>query len=176
MTAVPVTRTYVAGEIVLDTHFNINIRDPLNFLLTPPLMRLRQTVAQTLTTGVFAAVTYTTEDLDSSGMHSNVTNTSRATAVYPGWYGGWGGPAFATNTTGRRIGIWSVNAALVNGTRSTTVPISGNSTCLLMRPSLVFLNVTDYLEQSVFQDSGGNLATSTISDEQSSFDLGWGSN
>src|SRR5512138_1061185 len=59
MTAVPVTRTFVAGEVVLASYFNTNINGPINFLLAPPLLRCRQTTLQTLTTGVVAALTFT---------------------------------------------------------------------------------------------------------------------
>lgn len=176
MTAVPVTRTFVAGEVVLASYFNTNINGPINFLLAPPLLRCRQTTLQTLTTGVVAALTFTTEDIDSSGMHSTSSNTSRATAVYPGWYQASGGVCYASNATGLRLAEYGVNATGLNGSRVLLNTISGSVCSVPGRTEMAFLNVNDYIEEFAYQTSGGNLNTSVTSQEQSSFNVMFVSN
>lgn len=176
MTAVPVTRTFVAGEVVLASYFNTNINGPINFLLAKPIVRLRQTTLQTITTSTLTALTYTTEDVDSSGMHSTVSNTSRCTAVYPGWYQQSGAFCFVANATGVRLADIGVNAAGLNGSRTTYPTISGVVVSCPTRTMKAFLNVTDYMEQFVFQSSGGNLNTNVAGTEMSSFDMEWVSN
>lgn len=177
MTAVPVTRTFVAGEVVLASYFNTNINGPINFLLSPPLLEMRQTSAQTFTTGVSAAITCTTEDVDSSGMHSTSTNTSRATAVYPGWYQCGGGNSFVNNATGSRGNFWVVNATSVNGSVTVLPTVAGGISWRgPARSKLIFLNVGDYLEMWGFQNSGGNLAADVTTAEQPNVSVIWNSN
>jgi hypothetical protein len=176
MTAVPVTRTFVAGEVVLASYFNTNINGPINFLLAPPLLRCRQTTLQTLTNATLTAITFTTEDVDSSGMHSNVTNTSRATAVYPGWYRHGGAVGFAANATGNRLVEIAVNGTSKDGTRTSSIGFATNAPCIGVRNDPVFLNVNDYAEIFGFQSSGGNLNTAVTAQEQSSFSMQWASN
>jgi hypothetical protein len=176
MTAVPVTRTFVAGEIVLASHFNLNLRDPINFLLSPPLCQARQSTLQTLTTSTFASITMTSEDVDSSGMHSTVTNTSRCTAVYPGWYRWAGAACFAANATGNRATKWLVNGAILNIGQAVTDAIATNVQTTPAVTLLAYLNVGDYIELQAWQSSGGNLNTSVTAGEQSYVSGDWRSN
>ena len=160
MTAVPATRTFVAGEVVLASYFNTNIRDVLNFLVAPPIFELDQATGQTLTTAVAAAVTFTNEVVDNSGMHSTSSNTSRATAVYPGYYQYWGGTGFAANATNQRLNWFKKNGTDINGTLIEVNTTTGGAVCCIgTRTRTTFLNVGDYLELFAFQNSGGNLGT-----------------
>lgn len=176
MTAVPVTRTFVAGEVVTAAHFNTNINGPLLFLLAPPILELRQTVSQNLTTSTATAITFTTEDVDSSGMHSTVSNTSRATAVYPGWYRSSGACEVAANATGDRFSWWSVNGTDNNGSVGFLAGDATAATPTFARTKSIFLNSGDYLELISFQSSGGTLATTVSTRDQSSFSMLWVSN
>jgi hypothetical protein len=54
--------------------------------LTKPLCRLVQSVAQSLTNNVAAALSFTTEDIDTHGFHDNVTNNTRITPSVAGYY------------------------------------------------------------------------------------------
>lgn len=178
MAVVPSTRTWVAGEVVTASHFNSNIRDVLLYLLSPPIMELRQTSAQTIGTGgSFAAFTFTTEDFDSSGMHSNSVNTSRATAVYPGYYLHHGATAYGPNGTGSRGSRWAVNGTEVNSSEIMlpTVGASFNH-CNPARGRFLFLNVGDYSELLGWQTSGGNLNTPAGAQAGASFGMIWESN
>lgn len=178
MTAVPVTRTWTAGEVVSATEMNNNLTLVLNFLLTPPLCQVRNSVAQSYTSGSFAVQLFDTEDVDSSGMHSTVTNTSRMTAVYPGWYRASGSISFTGNATGRRGGRWLVNGVPVNAgaAYNATVSTAASAAEVPFRTLDAFLNVGDYLEIAGFQDSGGNLSTLTPAGDQPSATAKWESN
>jgi len=140
------------------------LTDTLNFLLYPPIFRGIQTVAQTLTTGVWGTITLDTETVDqadgaASTQHSNVTNNSRFTAAYAGWYQVSGTVAFAGSATGRRGVRYAVNGAAVAGT---AVLIAAGVATGIATPGsaeLLFLNIGDYVEMQAFQDTGVNLNT-----------------
>lgn len=177
MAAVPATRTWVAGEVVTASLLNTYLRDVLNWLLAPAILRVRQTVSQNLTSGTAAVVTFDTEDVDSTGMHSTVSQTSRATAVYPGWMRTGGGICVAANATNARAALWSVNGTNLNGGDAQIQASSSGITAVPARSILVYLNVGDYLEEKAFQNSGTSpLATGVSSSNQSSMDLTWESN
>lgn len=174
MTAIPATRTWTAGEVVTDTMFNSTIRDVCNFLLAPPIFRARQTVAQSIVTSTNTALTFTTEDVDSAGGHSTSVNTSRYTAVYPGWYVPSGGPCFETNATGIRLVDWGKNGTAIDGCRDLRPAVSGFVHSQGARVEKMFLNVGDYAEMIVLHTKGTNLLTSVAAGpEQPSFNMNW---
>lgn len=177
MATVPVTRTWVAGEVVTAPHFNDNIRDVLLYLLARPIFQGRQTSAQSIPDNTVTAVTFNAEDVDSAGGHSTSTNTSRYTAVYPGWYRASPAASFAANATGARALEVSRNGTLINGSGVIVPAMTGGiSHRMAGRTIMSFLNVGDYLETSVFQNSGGALNTAVGGVEQSTFCVSWESN
>lgn len=172
MAAVPSLPTIGVG--VLPSSQMSQIVDAVNFLLNPPILRLRQTVAQNITTGGSTQpVTFTVEDVDSANMHDNTTNPSRATAAYPGWYRLGGGISWTANATNRRNLGWAINGAAVNGSDTSIQGFAGLSNRQDARSILVFLNVGDYVELMAFQDSGITLATDVTTTAQPSMDLTW---
>lgn len=178
MTAVPTTLTAVAGAVLTASQWNANNRDVDNWLLAPAILEIRQTVAQAVSSASTpaTAMTCTTEDVDSTGMHSTSSNTSRCTAVYAGWYRVGGGCAFAANATGSRGCDWAVNGSAVNGSFA-WLPTNGSGFCATpARSKLLFLNVGDYAELLLAQTSGGSLNTSVISNEQGNISMSWVSN
>lgn len=177
MATVPVTRTWVAGEVVTAGYMNNNISAVLGWLLAPAILRVRQTVSQNLTSGSAAAITFTTEDVDTTGMHSTVSNTSRATAVYPGWMRTGGAVCIGSNATNARVTQWAVNGTNLDGGDTQIMASSSGVTIVPARSMLVYLNVGDYLELKGFQNSGTSpLATGVSGSNQSSMDLTWESN
>ena len=181
MPVVPGSHT-VTGTVATTSEMNSFFRDPINFLLAPPIAELRQTVAQSLTNATFTAITFDTEDVDKdvsgAGGHSTSVNTSRFTAVYPGWYQVSGGVGFANNLTNVRITHIRVNGTTLNGSRQLmTAANSGiNATMVPVRTKHVFLNVNDYVEVWAFQDSGGALNTDVNAETQSTMTVRWVSN
>src|SRR4249919_55753 len=100
MTALPVVPDITTG--VSDTSKFAQLMAVVNFLMAPPRVQVRQTVAQSLTSGVFSAITFTTEDWDldptgTSTQHDTGANTSRFTAIYPGKYEFSGAVGFAAS-------------------------------------------------------------------------------
>lgn len=178
MTAVPTTLTAVAGAVLTASQWNTNNRDVENWLLAPAILRARQTVSQNITSGgAGTAITFDSEDVDSTGMHSTSSNTSRATAVYPGWYWVGGNWCLAQNATGVRQASWNVNGSAQNGAGSGQAGGgAGIDARLVAGTSLFFLNVGDYLELISFQNSGSTLATQVSGSQQATMSLHWESN
>ena len=176
MTATPTIHVFVAGEVA--TAANINLYGTaINWRMAPPIMQIRQTAAQSLASGTQTALLFDTEDVDSSNMHSTVTNTSRATAVYPGWYRFCGGLPVATGATGRRgIRFMTLGTTVVPGSPVMYFPASAGQTEIASRTVLIFLNVTDYVEAQGFQDNGGALNTVVAAPDQASMTAEWVSN
>ena len=175
MSTVPSQRTWVAGEVVTASELNANVRDAINFVITPPMAILRQTVAQTIAFNSWASITFDTEDLDRDNGHSTVTNTSRYTCQTQGYYLCSGMVAFASNATGRRLTHWTVNGTALNASRSEsqtiTVTSATDAVNAVTRP--IFMNVGDYLELQGWQDTGGNLNTSASGEETSAMFVRW---
>lgn len=175
MPVVPTPPT-IYDAVTASSTFN-QFRDAIRFLQDPPLAYLRQTVAQSLTSGAFVAVNFDAEDFDSDvdnvGGHSTSVDTSRFTARYAGWYQLGGGPGFSANATGVRLSYWAVNTAVVNGSEVLVPTTSGFSHCHGSRVIPVYLDINDFVELYVFQNSGGALNTSVTAQEQSSAYIKW---
>ena len=149
------------------------ILDQISFLTSPPRCQLRQTTLQTLTTGVFAPVTFTTEDEDNYNGHSTATNTSRYTAVVAGWYQCSGKVGFAGNATGQRVIGWYVDGTL-DGSQVTYDVDSASTVQLPAQSKLIFLGIGNYVEIHAFQSSGGNLNTDVaFQSVQSTMTVAW---
>lgn len=145
------------------------ILDQIVFLSQPPIAVLRQTGAQSLSTGAGTAITFDAEDIDTHGGHSTVTNTSRYTAQIAGWYQLSGGVSITGSATNRRACWWTKNGSDIAGSEATVS--AGDDTGTLTVPArtiLVLLAVADYVELKGFQDSGGSLNTVVTSAAQPS--------
>ncbi|MES2211025.1 MAG: hypothetical protein V4515_12735 [Chloroflexota bacterium] len=158
----PFTQTWTDG-VSSSSEMNNYVRDPLNFLLRPPMAELRQIVAQTLTTGVAAALTFTASDVDQDYLggtgHSNSVNTSRYTANFSGWYQVSGQASYVANATGRRGALWAVNGTPIASGQLIGPATAASDIEFGARVKFVYLNAGDYAELLGFQESGGNLAT-----------------
>lgn len=177
MATVPVTRAWVAGEVVTAAYMNNNITSVLGWLLAPAIVQARQTVAVSVANaGTGTLMTYTAEDVDSTGMHSTAVNTSRLTAVYPGWYMGFASIGWSPNAAGRRGGVWTVNATGFNGANTFLFAGVASTLSVPLKTVMAFLNVGDYLEVKGYQDSGGALSTAITAGEQSLLSAYWMSN
>lgn len=162
MATVPTTHTVVDG-LATSSEMNSYFRDPIAFLMKPPIFRLRQTVVQSLTSGVWTAVTFTTEDVDTDvdgvGGHDNAVNTSRYTARYAGWYEVSFMANIAASAAGQRGGRVAVNGTAITGSESFIDATAAGGIELPASTALVFLNVGDYVEAQALQSSGGAINT-----------------
>lgn len=171
MTAVPTAPTFVDG-LTSASQWN-QVRDSINFALNPPIAKLRQATAQSIPNNTFTTLTFDAEDLDSVDGHDLVTNNSRYTAVYPGWHMISGGCTFAANATGRRLVRPQVNGTAVSGSLA-GMPGNASIIGLTTRTMPVYLNVGDYVEMGVYQDSGAALNTFVTNTEyQPSMAVQW---
>lgn len=126
-----------------------------------PLGRVVQSVAQTLTDAVFAAVTFTAavDEIDTHNFHDPTTNPSRVTPTRAGYYRFTGTVWMATATTPVRTsiqfrksgtGVAPTQEDAFNGRQHSTPTV----TCVQ-----AMNGTTDYMELWAFQDSAGNINT-----------------
>lgn len=168
----PSPRTFGVSEI--ETAGNLNsLRDAVTFALNPPLVRVSQTSVQTLTTNVWTAISMDTTVVDTYGMHSNVTNNTRATAIVTGWYWTSGAVAFAASATGTRGARLAVNGNVIAGSAQFGPPSASGSFATVTTSLPLFLNAGDYVELQGVQNSGGNLNTLSATDLDSTLALLW---
>lgn len=131
--------------------------------------RVKNSGAQTLTTATVTALTFDTETIDTDGIHSTSSNTSRLTPTTPGQYRIAGCVGFASNATGfRSVGI------RLNGTTFLAVhsqpAVNGDVTNINVSTTYN-LAVGDYIELTAYQNSGGNLDTVVLGDATPVFSM-----
>lgn len=158
MATIPSFITFSAGSILTAAQIN-NFSTAGNFFLSWPVAELRQTIAQSLTTGSGIAILFDTEDIDTDNGHSTVTNTSRYTPQTQGRLQYSGGIGYATNATGSRFAFWTINGAAINGGMAVTGSVGGVYRILAPTASSFFNGTTDFLELFGLQSSGGALST-----------------
>jgi hypothetical protein len=162
---VPTSHTFTDG-VKSSSEDNTYIRDPIAFLQRPPLAELRQTAAQLIANTTYVAVSFDAEDVDTDvdniGGHDNVTNNSRYTARYAGWYQVSGVIGYVANATGRRLAAWAVNGTNVNAGQ-VAINNTGAATDVevVARKKHLYLNVGDYLQLMAYQESGIALNTAS---------------
>lgn len=157
---VPNPATAVAGVDISAAYWNAQVRDSLNYLLTPPFARIYQHTPQTgLAASTWYPMNMDVTVVDAYGGHSNVTNNSRYTAQAQGWYevsGGAAGYAGAANF--QLQSVIDVNGVAQPGTHGQfTTSISGGVVWAPIEPTPIFLNVGDYVQ--IF--ANGSLAWQT---------------
>jgi hypothetical protein len=151
--------TWTASHVVTAAELNTGVRDNLNFLHTFSGVYGYKAADQTLTTAVEAAMVMDTESYDTDAYHDNATTNTRFTIPtgFDGYYLLGAMVDFAGNATGVRrlslrlngateLALAQVSAAGATVTRMGTVSL------------ITHLAAADYVEATVFQNSGGNLA------------------
>jgi len=176
MTAVPTLPSATTG--VYTSSQLSQIITAVSFAMNPPIARLRQTVSQNLTDSAGAPITFDTEEFDlfptgGAKGHSTSVNTSRYTAVFPGYYQVSGGVSFASNATGVRVVRFLVVGATLTDSDVLLAPVTGNTTRVPTRTHQIYLNTNEYVELQATQTSGGTLATAVGTGEQSSMNVRW---
>lgn len=180
MTSVPSPGTGFGVGVVDGSDLNNLVVDPLLFLLKRPMARLRQIVAQSINSGAFTPITFTTHDVDQDWAggtgHSDSVNTSRYTANYGGWYQLSGGVSFAVNATGVRGAYWYVNGSPANGVESMGASAASVNFGTVARTELLYLNAGDYVELNAYQTSGSPLNTVVSGVAMSTMNVIWQGN
>lgn len=145
--AVPIPANGVAGVDVSAAFWNAQVRDSTTFLLNPPHCVMLQTVtAQTGITGN-TAILFDTNEVDSYGGHSTVTNTNQYVAQVAGWYQCSGDIAYAATGTvpSTRTAIWFKNGVTVPGVAITRATDVTSATAVVAPTREIFLNVGDFV-------------------------------
>lgn len=147
---VPILRNWSAGDAVTGALMQVNVQQSQAWLLQKPGAFLRQTVSQTLTSAsTWYALAMDTEDTDTDGFHSTVTNTSRFTVPtgLQGWYDVRCGVNIAGITDGNRLGcVPFVNGSGVLQTAVYSASSTAGVDLGLVWSGFVYLNAGDYLE------------------------------
>lgn len=167
--------TPVTGTAISSTLFGDPVANNLTVLANPPAAKMRNSTTQSIANTTTTALTWDTEDFDTVGGHSTVTNTSRYTVQtgYAGKYRLNATVFYAGNATGDREMFFFKNGSAIAGSQGNNIPgaataVSASSTCLVQ------LAVGDFVEAFTFQNSGGALSTATGSNgRESYFEVLW---
>jgi hypothetical protein len=166
--AVPVPRTYVVGEVETAAYYNASVRDAVNFLIGLPIATVYQTVAQPLTSGTPAPISFDSSAVDTYGGHSGTVNPSRYTAQVAGWYliGGAAPMANATAGTYRKIQLYYNGTAIAYATSQIPSP-SASATAVVpaLSPTIVYMNVGDFVSIYASVDGSGVSITPNSSNQ-----------
>lgn len=164
---IPTVRTFVdrpnPAAILTYAEWNATLYDALFMMLNPPMVHVQQRVAQSIPNSAWTALTFDSEIIDTEGAHSTATNPSRVTPKTPGWYVGWFGASWASNTTGRRHILPRKNGSLLVSAgsygRVDWRPTASGTVQKGFRFWMPFNGTTDYVDLAVLQTSGGSLST-----------------
>ena len=120
---------------------------------------LKKSTAQSIPTGTFTAITFTTEVYDTNGFHDNVSNTSLITipAGQAGYYYIAGYCQYDVNATGRRKMQVYKNGATFDLFEGESFAVSSTNYGSLNISTVASLAVGDTLALNVWQTTGGNL-------------------
>lgn len=134
-----------------------SLAEAVEVALSPVLAQLRQTSAQTINDGVWSALNFQAEDVDTHNGHDNSTNTSRYTCQVAGTYALDGAAAYTNFTSGSRWTRWAKNGVELAGSGNNADSVAGQQ-IITARTILVALAVGDYVQlQTVY--FGANINT-----------------
>lgn len=157
MGTVPVPYTWVHGEIPNFREQETRLADMLTFLMNPPMVRLRKTTAQTISSSTSTAVSWNSVEVETENMWDSTAPT-RLKPSTPGWYLGTFGASFAANATGYREFDIQKNGS--SSERAIRVKFDAFSVNTIGRGTVFlesFNGVSDYIECLIWQNSGGSL-------------------
>lgn len=125
-----------------------------------PIARVGKSSTQTISSGVFTALTFDTEDVDPGGAHSTAVNPSRLTAQVPGTYFVAASVGFEGSTTGTvRTARLYRNSSAMTITNSPPGAVSN----FLPVFDVLALTTVDYVDVRAFHDAVGSLGCSSAS-------------
>lgn len=165
------------GNYETGAWWNQNVQALGQFLLNPP--RFSGTLASTTFNIASSASTWTsviidTEAEDTDAGHSTTTNSQRYTCQVAGLYLVTGSVCFTANATGFRAAKFQVNGTDVPGSEQTLTTVTAALPATVApTPSPVRMAVGDYVLMQAIQNTGANLALTTLGASQTRFDVRW---
>ena len=176
--AVPSQGTVAVGDKITASLWNDDVRDAVNFLISPPRCKLYRTAHVSIATGTWTAVAWQAETFDTDTMHDNTTNSQRITFTTAGTYQITLNAMWASNASGARSLAIEKNGTTTQGsgtevvTSFSTAPIGSTHNGINVNVMATFA-ANDYIIAFVNQTSGGALNLSGTSDAHSSFAALW---
>ena len=117
--------------------------------------RAYNSATQSISDSTPQAVTFNSENHDTSSIHSTSSNTSRFTASATGYWRFRAGTGWDTNTSGLRYLWWRVDGTTeVNGGAESVPTSAGTAPCGQTEVTL-YLTTGQYVELMAYQTSGG---------------------
>jgi hypothetical protein len=160
MGTVPTPHTWLDGEEPDYKDLATYLEKPVTFMMNPPMVRLRRVTTQNISNNTTTAISWDFVEVETENMW-DASQPTRIKPSTPGWYIGQCGMAFAASNTGQR----ELNVRKNNSTTSMRVNHKAydfGSIYTVGNRGNVFLEqfngTTDYIEMTVFQNSGGTLA------------------
>lgn len=177
MGTVPALHTWINGEIPNFRDMQSYVEDPFSFLMNPPMVRLRKTTSQNVTTNVTTTITWDFVEVETVDFW-DATQPTRVKPSVPGWYIGQVGFAFSANASGLREMSVNKNASATERVFRIDHKPPTSGTATVANRGNVFLEyfngTTDYMEVTLFQNSGTTLTIlSDILERQSDIVLRW---
>lgn len=169
---IPSPRTWTVGEVLTAAKLNVDVRDGLNFLLSPPWAVMRKSAAQSIANSTIVLVTWDVEDIDRDNGHNNAVNNTRYTSQTAGWY--FINGAVRWSSTAGDLRTFDFRKTFSGGGTEQYSIQSGTALGALMRGTIhLFLAVGDYVEIFVTQASGGAVNTSGSSALEQRWEVRW---
>lgn len=166
MATIPVYTTFTAGSVLTAAQLNTQIVTAGAFFLQRPMCSVTNAAGLAgVATGVSTLVPFDTESEDNDSMHSTVTNNSRIIFQTLGWWAITPFSGWASSATGSRALDIRLNAAGASGggTKLTGFSVQGAAASDTFQLSLAWryraLNIGDYFEMFITQNSGGALSS-----------------
>jgi hypothetical protein len=176
--AVPSQGTVAVGDKITASLWNDDVRDAVNFLISPPRCKLYRTTNTSITTNTWTAVSWNAETFDTDTMHDNMTNPQRTTFTTAGTYLITFRAMWAANGTGTRYLAIEKNGTTTQGSGTDVVTsfataANGGTHNGINVTVMAEFAANDYIMAFVNQTSGGALNLSGTSDAHSSFAALW---
>lgn len=169
MGTVPSNYTWLNGEIPNFKDMNTRLSDVANFLLNPPMVRLRRMATYNIATGLTAPIPWDFVEVETVDFW-NAADPTKIKPSVPGWYVGSAGVSWDSNSTGyRETDVRKNNSATERILRSKTDAWDDSSQTVTSRGHVFltsFNGTTDYIEITAWQNTGSALAISVFSQEQ----------
>lgn len=175
MVAVPTPYSWVNKEIPSYADMEDRTTEVMDFIMNPPMVRLRKTSAQSISTSTHTAISWNFVEVETVEMWNSTTPTRIKPSV-PGWYVGTCGFSLDSNATGYREMNISKNGTM-GELRVHQNAYTDGALTVTSRGNVFLTNMngtTDYLEMQVWQNSGITLPIIvTAVENQPDFALRW---
>ena len=176
--AVPSQGTVAVGDKITASLWNDDVRDAVNFLISPPRVKVYKTANQSIGTSGWACLTWDAEAFDSDTMHDNATANSRITFTTAGTYQVTYNAFWANNATGLRNHKIELNGTTTEGSGTDIIepfaisPVGAthSGASISVMASVV---AGEWIQAFAWQNSGGALNLAGASESHSSLSAIW---